>query len=441
MSAASRIPFGPLLVAVAALAATLATIGPEGNGPGVTCDEPYHVNQGKELVTALRQQGLAFFLPDNIRRNFDWPPDGPPVQAPLGHWILGGTHWLMDPAPDDPSLLSITSARFAPAVAFALLVLMVGWWTARREGRWRARLPPRPWRSCRGCSRTPISRRSTCSPRVFFVAAVLAVTEAARGGRGLAFRPGGSRLGRGDAGPVARLVGRPAGGLVAALAFLAAEAHGLQPVGLEGLSVAADEGVGGVAGRRRGNALSRLAVVVAGPVGPLPAIRGQRLRPAAVARLLLGPGLGRPRRALALPLGHLRRHRAGRAAGAGHGGAVGGIVWPPPQWRSVHGTPPQLGDVTSPPAVSSHAEREEYILLAATMVFVLAVFSWPGMPVYDGERLFLMVFPLWAVWVGIGARRLIARGGSRPCGWQQLRPFWRSWRSKGLACSFIIRAN
>ena len=43
------------------------------------------------------------------------------------------------------------------------------------------------------------------------------------------------------------------------------------------------------------------------------------------------------------------------------------------------------------------------------MAFVLLVFSWPGTPVYDGVRLFLMVFPLWAVWVGIGARLLIGR--------------------------------
>ena len=64
-------------------------------GPGVTCDEPYHVYQGKQLVTALRQQGLAFFLPANIDRNFDWHAGGPPVQAPLGYWILGWTHYAL----------------------------------------------------------------------------------------------------------------------------------------------------------------------------------------------------------------------------------------------------------------------------------------------------------------------------------------------------------
>ena len=32
-------------------------------------------------------------------------------------------------------MFSFTAARFAPAMAFVLLVLMVGAWTVRREGR------------------------------------------------------------------------------------------------------------------------------------------------------------------------------------------------------------------------------------------------------------------------------------------------------------------
>jgi len=36
-------------------------------------------------------------------------------------------------------------------------------------------------------------------------------------------------------------------------------------------------------------------------------------------------------------------------------------------------------------------------------VFPLAVFSVPGVAVYDGERLFLIVFPLWSVLIGRGA--------------------------------------
>jgi hypothetical protein len=46
-------------------------------------------------------------------------------------------------------------------------------------------------------------------------------------------------------------------------------------------------------------------------------------------------------------------------------------------------------------------------LVTGTWLFVLAVFSWPGVPVYDGVRLFLMAFPLWAIWAGVGAKWLV----------------------------------
>jgi hypothetical protein len=57
--------------------------------------------------------------------------------------------------------------------------------------------------------------------------------------------------------------------------------------------------------------------------------------------------------------------------------------------RRVRGSPPGL-----------------YLVLGAA-AFVLLAFSWPGVPVYDGERLFLMVFPLWAVAAGIGGKWLV----------------------------------
>lgn len=46
-------------------------------------------------------------------------------------------------------------------------------------------------------------------------------------------------------------------------------------------------------------------------------------------------------------------------------------------------------------------------LVAGMWLVVLAAFSWPGVPVYDGVRLFLMAFPLWAVWAGMGANWLV----------------------------------
>ena len=174
---------GPLLVALAVGATVAATIRPDGDGPGVTCDEPYHVLMGKDLVRALGQQGWAFFRQANIDRNFEWRPGGPPVQGPLGHYILGATHWLFDSLPNDPLAISITGARFAPAAAFALLVFLVGAWTAWNQGRWAG---------------TVAAAAVAIMPRLFghahlaaldmlttllFVAAALSAAAASRGGR------------------------------------------------------------------------------------------------------------------------------------------------------------------------------------------------------------------------------------------------------------------
>jgi 4-amino-4-deoxy-L-arabinose transferase-like glycosyltransferase len=52
------------------------------------------------------------------------------------------------------------------------------------------------------------------------------------------------------------------------------------------------------------------------------------------------------------------------------------------------------------------------LLLAATIALVLALFS-TRVPVYDGERLFLLVFPLWAILIGLGFDGAWLRAGRR----------------------------
>ena len=53
-----------------------------------------------------------------------------------------------------------------------------------------------------------------------------------------------------------------------------------------------------------------------------------------------------------------------------------------------------------PMAIGQATNRD--LLLLACMLFPLFVFSLPGVAVYDGERLFLTCFPLWAIFVGRG---------------------------------------
>jgi len=52
-------------------------------------------------------------------------------------------------------------------------------------------------------------------------------------------------------------------------------------------------------------------------------------------------------------------------------------------------------------------DRRAYLLLGG-MLFPMILFSLPKVGVYDGERLFLMSFPLWGMFVGIGGAKLTA---------------------------------
>lgn len=357
---------GPILLAFVAGVATIATLAPEKGGPGMACDEPYHVAYGKRLVRAARQQGLGFFRPTNIRRNFDWRPDGPPVHPPLGNWLLGWAHHVFDPAPNDMSTISVVAARFAPALGFGLLVFLVGWSAGRLEGPVAAIvasaaviLIPRVFGHAHLAALDMLTA-------LFFVAATIAVVEADLRGGALGWYA--------------------LAGVVWGLALLT-RLHGvllLPPVmvwlgwrlRLRGiLPFVVWLAAGG-------------ATVFAGwPWLWLDPIRhGLQFIGTATARMpihvfYMGQAWADhevPRHyavvmfAATLPLGLLIL------------GCLG--LW---ARRRASASPPG------------------FYLFAGTLVFLVAVFSWPRVPVYDGVRLFLMVFPLWALAVGVGAKWLV----------------------------------
>lgn len=64
-------------------------------------------------------------------------------------------------------------------------------------------------------------------------------------------------------------------------------------------------------------------------------------------------------------------------------------------------------------------DRWQTHLLLACGLFPLIVFSIPGIAVYDGERLFLTVFPIWAIFVGRGIVAVMTLG-TRRIGWRQM---------------------
>lgn len=110
-------------------------VAPELGGPGPTCDEWYHVYQGKRLVQALFNQGWEFFTPRRIAENFPYGrPSDPPFHPPLGHWILGLWHAIFDPYPEEPNAVSIVAARLSGPLLLLVLILIVGTWTDRQEG-------------------------------------------------------------------------------------------------------------------------------------------------------------------------------------------------------------------------------------------------------------------------------------------------------------------
>jgi 4-amino-4-deoxy-L-arabinose transferase-like glycosyltransferase len=363
----------------------------------------YHVAAGKALVTALRHEGFAFFSPRHIAENFDWPANGPPVQPPLGSWILGWTHYLLDPSPDDPAVISVAAARFAPAVAFGLLVLLIGWVATRWDG---------------PVAGTVASAATFFVPRLFghahfaaldmlmalgFTAAALATAEAVRqGGRWWAMGLAGAVWG---------------------LAMLT-RLHGLLLV-LPALAWI-------VYRLRRRSILPACVWTLAGMATLLAGWPWLWLDPWRRFWQFAGTGIHRQAvhvfyagrvwddRAVpwhyplvmfvvALPLGLL---------------LLGGLGI----WSQRPGG--RRRDDCLKPGLPAQAAGYRFVL--GTLLFVLGVFTLPGMPAYDGVRLFLMAFPLWALLAGAGARWLVDHAKLRV--WPERRRLW--W----LGCLVALQA-
>lgn len=124
----------PALIAAAALFAILPALDPAGDhrggfdGPGLTVDEPFNAGQGVILIDRLFDGDFAGF-----RRVDSRLPDHPP----LGRLWLGLCHeaaFLIFP-PSDPKVpYSIACARSGSAVLFAFTLWLIGWCAGRWWG-------------------------------------------------------------------------------------------------------------------------------------------------------------------------------------------------------------------------------------------------------------------------------------------------------------------
>lgn len=388
-----------LAVATLALVAVLWTLGPP-TGPGITCDEYYDVWAGKCLVEAWRSQGLAFFQNPQIDANFGILTPHPP----LGRWLLGWTHWLVDPRPDDPQSVSVVVGRMAPAVAFAAMVFLVGWVTAKSAGVF--------------AGATAAAAAATM-PRLFahahfatldtftalaFVAALVALAEAeCRSGRAWQYGLAGVVLG---------------------LAMLT-KMHGFLLLPL---------GTAWMLWRRRWSALP--AIFAWSLAGMAVFFAGWPwLWPAPFERVADFLGTSTDRQPLNVY--YLGQVWADRDA-PWHYPWVMFVVTMPLGWLV-------LGLLGLWAGGRRWLDDPRLSLSAIGWLWVLLVFSWPAAPVYDGVRLFLMALPLWAVMVGVGVawlcnRRWFARHGdparwllvavlvmTQSIGLVQYHPYWLSY--------------
>ncbi|MCH2203795.1 MAG: glycosyltransferase family 39 protein [Fuerstiella sp.] len=105
------------------------------NGPGLTTDESINVRQGLYLWNAFAQHGPLMMLPgkaEQVYGNSNYLAD----YVPLGRFLLGATHeltsWAISGA--ELSVINVPAARLTSSGALALTVFLTVLWTSRRYG-------------------------------------------------------------------------------------------------------------------------------------------------------------------------------------------------------------------------------------------------------------------------------------------------------------------
>jgi 4-amino-4-deoxy-L-arabinose transferase-like glycosyltransferase len=123
-----RWAFGIGLLASAAVILTL-------DGPGLTVDEPLDVRPGRAYLRILREQGLRFLAPEVVDRMYFDNAEHPP----LGRWLLGLASVIGEPFEvlfkgPDPTGSYVLAGRLAPALTFGALTGLVAWTAMCRWG-------------------------------------------------------------------------------------------------------------------------------------------------------------------------------------------------------------------------------------------------------------------------------------------------------------------
>ncbi|MFQ5731020.1 MAG: ArnT family glycosyltransferase [Planctomycetaceae bacterium] len=370
-----RLP--PSIVAILASAAVLLSVCPRGSRysePGITLDEPFNVQEGVRLA-----YGVPEWLTGRLTLREVWgdAEDQKPGRSPLGphlsdHPPLGRLWiglWHRAVANDDQVPFSIAAGRVGSAVAFGLTVFLVGLATARWYG------------TAAGLF---ASLALATMPRVFGHAHLAALETFTN----LTF----------------------AAAVLSVAAFWKKQAPGWKTAVLTGALF-------GLA------LLSKMQAVFL-PI-PVAVWALWRYRARAILPLAIFGGIafavffvGWPWLWLD-PMSHLLEYFASTTERASlHAFYMGAqyvdreVPWHYPFVMFLVTVPVgwQLaGMFGSFKSASDPDDCWRRRLLGGAMLLPLIAFAVPGVVVYDGVRLFLVVFPLWAVFVGRGAAAVFDR--------------------------------
>ncbi len=375
----------PLLVAAAACLAVIGTLDSSGavpqlgEGPGLTLDETFNVQMGVYHVRAAREYGFGLLSFESMREIFGadvYNPDHPP----LGRVLIGLAHELSWPLlnPNVPAdSVAVTCGRVASACGFALTIFLVGWMASRWYGRTAgliaaASLAIMP----RMFSHGHIASLETFIG-LFYTAVVLSTADRWQGDRQPAWR--------------AVIVS----GVLLGLALLTKIQAILLPIPIALWAL----------WYWRWRAI--LPVLAFGTIGVIVFFLGWPwlwLDPVAH----LGEYFGRTTERLTLYCWYLGQKWADTDVPWHYPLVMFAVTVP----VGLHGLGlwGLLGDRVS---VTSDKLSRIHSLIALNVFWPLAFFALPGITVYDGTRLFLMVFPLWAVLIGRGGQLLMGALASR----------------------------
>lgn len=384
--------FWPVTIAAVAWGTIVVALDPGGDhpgmfdGPGMTVDEPFNVGQGVTLVDRLLAGDLAGFAQVDARL-----PDHPP----LGRLWIGLCHelaFVVSPPVDRKIAYSIACARTAPATAFAALVALVGFCAGRWNGRW---------------SGAAAALALVFMPRLFGHAHLAALETMIN----LAYA-------------IAVLFLAEKWGSVSPFADSETPqvSQPMRKIWLRPLGTAA------IGGALFGLALLTKVQAILLPV-PIALWALFQIRWRAIPILAVWGLIG----AIVFfcgwpylwsaPLDHVM-HYLGRTTNRaaiyvwyfGESIADRDVPWHYP-WVMFLTTVPLglqllgLCGLFGPQGRAWRSPRE--LLVLACALFPLVVFSIPRIAVYDGERLFSIVFPLWAIFIGRGAESARAWLSSR----------------------------